>query len=52
MYCAEDLKRTIFYSLTTHKDDEDIESDSLNIRDLGYVLYSMYSKGDHVSYLS
>ena len=50
IYRAENLRRTIFYRFATHEDDDEIASDLLNIRDLGYevigittILYALSS---------
>lgn len=45
VYRAENLKRTIFYRFTTHEDDDEIASDLLNIRDLGYVVVGITTDG-------
>ena len=45
VYRAENLKRTIFYRFTTHEDDDEIASDLLNIRDLGYNVIGITTDG-------
>lgn len=45
VYRAENLKRTIFYRFTSHEDDDEIASDLLNIRDLGYDVIGITTDG-------
>lgn len=45
VYRAENLKRTIFYRFTTHEDDDEIASDLINIRDLGYDVIGITTDG-------
>ena len=45
LYRAENLKRTIFYRFTTHEDQNEIASDLLNIRDLGYDIIGITTDG-------
>lgn len=45
IYRAENLKRTIFYRFATHEDDDEIASDLLNIRDLGYDVIGITTDG-------
>lgn len=45
VYRAENLKRTIFYRFTTHEDDDEIASDLINIRDLGYNIIGITTDG-------
>ena len=45
VYRAENLKRTIFYRFTTHEDDDEIASDLLNIRDMGYDVIGITTDG-------
>ena len=45
LYRAENLKRTIFYRFTTHEDDDEIASDLISIRDLGYDVIGIATDG-------
>jgi hypothetical protein len=45
IYRAENLRRTIFYRFATHEDDDEIASDLLNIRDLGYEVIGITTDG-------
>lgn len=45
VYRAENLRRTIFYRFATHEDDDEIASDLLNIRDLGYEVIGITTDG-------
>ena len=45
LYRAENLKRTIFYRFTTHEDDDEIASDLISIRDLGYNVIGITTDG-------
>ena len=45
LYRAENLKRTIFYRFTTHEDDDEIASDLISIRDLGYDVIGITTDG-------
>ena len=45
VYRAENLKRTIFYRFATHEDQNEIASDLLNIRDLGYNVIGVTTDG-------
>ena len=45
LYRAENLKRTIFYRFATHEDDDEIASDLLSIRDLGYEVIGVTTDG-------
>lgn len=45
LYRAENLKRTIFYRFTTREDDDEIASDLLRIRDLGYEVIGITTDG-------
>lgn len=45
VYRAENLKRTIFYRFTTREDDDEIASDLLNIRDMGYDVIGITTDG-------
>ena len=45
LYRAENLKRTIFYRFSTHEDQNEIASDLLNIRDLGYEVIGITTDG-------
>lgn len=45
LYRAENLKRTIFYRFTTHEDQNEIATDLLNIRDLGYDVIGITTDG-------
>ena len=45
LYRAENLKRTIFYRFTDREDDDQIASDLLNIRDLGYDVIGITTDG-------
>ena len=45
LYRAESLKRTIFYRFTTHEDDDEIASDLISIRDLGYDVIGITTDG-------
>ena len=45
LYRAENLKRTIFYRFSTHEDDDEIASDLISIRDLGYDVIGITTDG-------
>jgi hypothetical protein len=45
IYRAKNLRRTIFYRFATHEDDDEIASDLLNIRDLGYEVIGITTDG-------
>ena len=45
LYRAENLKRTIFHRFTTHEDDDEIASDLISIRDLGYDVIGIATDG-------
>lgn len=45
VYRAENLRRTIFYRFATHEDDDEIASDLLYIRDLGYEVIGITTDG-------
>lgn len=45
VYRAENLKRTIFYRFTTREDDDEIASDLLNIKDMGYEVIGITTDG-------
>ena len=45
VYRAENLKRTIFYRFTLREDDDEIASDLLNIRELGYDVIGITTDG-------
>ncbi len=45
VYRAENLKRTIFYRFTKSEDDDEIASDLMNIRDMGYEVEGITTDG-------
>ena len=45
VYRAENLKRTIFYRFTKSEDDDEIASDLMNIRDMGYEVAGITTDG-------
>lgn len=45
VYRAENLKRTIFYRFTRLEDDDEIASDLLNIRNMGYDIIGITTDG-------
>lgn len=49
VYRAENLKRTIFYRFTSHEDQNEIASDLISIRDLGYNVVGVTTDGgEHI----
>ena len=44
-YRASNLKRTIFYRFTTREDDDEIASDLMNIRSMGYQIAGITTDG-------
>ena len=45
VYRAENLKRTLFYRFTTREDDDEIASDLINIRSMGYDVVGITTDG-------
>lgn len=45
VYRAENLKRTIFYRFTKSEDDDEIASDLMNIREMGYTVAGITTDG-------
>ena len=45
LYRAENLNRTVFYRFSTREDQNEIASDLLNIRDLGYEVIGITTDG-------
>lgn len=45
LYRAENLKRTLFYRFTTIEDDDEIASDLINIKSMGYDIIGITTDG-------
>ena len=49
VYRAENIRRTLFYRFTQAEDDDEIASDLLNIRSMGYEVVGITTDGETIS---